>query len=788
MSDSNLTRDARSIPRLQSRRLMAGGGRFAANLPAEGLHAAFVRSPFAFATVVSIDTEPALALEGVHGVFTHRDLREMGAGTFPVAWVVPGQRATEIMLLSDEVVRHAGDPIAVVVADSARVAEDAAELVLVEYDALPAVPDVDHGLAPGAPLVHPEWGDNVMARHTVAAGDVDAAFERAALVVSDRFRIGRSSAMPLEPRAATARYDPLEDEVVLESSTQSPHHVRADLAACLGRPERSIRVIATDVGGSFGAKDHASGAEGILCVLAIRFGVPVRWVEQRTEHVATSGHSREQIYDVELAVDADGRILGLRGRLLFDAGAYASTHGMGTAIYSTSVLPNVYRFKDYRIEAIAVATNKAPSGAYRGYGAPEATFVMESLVDEVARRLGLDPAEVRRRNLMTPQEMTEPTAGGCLYDPIDVGRLLDVCLDASGYEDFRRAHPRDRARTSTVRDGVGIASVVLLGGFGPSRPALESGLHCGGHESAAIRMDADGNVVVFTGMPTIGQGIDTTLAQVAAARLGVDPSRDVRVIAGDTGRTPYSPWGPVSSRGAAVGGGAVNAASERLADSLRRAAAIELEVSPSDIELAEGRARVRGAPDVGRTIAEVAAAIRRGSFVTQGIEPSLETVAVFDPPELTYSFAIHVAFVRLDTSTGHVTVPRYVTASDCGRLLNPAIVRGQIEGGVVQGIGGAMFEEIVYGEDAELLTANLGDYGMPTAMEVPPIEVHLQETPTDRNPTGARGAGEIGIIGPAAAIGNAIADALGPDRAAPRQVPFTVERVWQLANRLVSAG
>lgn len=748
----------------------------------------FVRSPFPFAKVLSIDHAPALALEGVRGVYTMGDLRAMGAGTLPVAWVVPGQRATEIGLLADDAVRYVGDPVAVVVAETPALAEDAAELVSVEYDQLAGVPDVDVALASDAVLVYPDWGENIIAQLTVESGEVDSVFEDARVVVSERFTLGRSAAMPLEPRAAIARYDPDEDELTLESSTQSPHHVRHDLAACLDRPERSIRVVAVDIGGSFGAKDHACAGEAIICLLAMRLRVPVRWVEQRSEHLASSGHSREQTYDIELAADDEGRILGVRGRLLFDAGAYPTVHGMGTAIYSTSVLPSVYRFSDYRIEAIAVVTNKAPSGAYRGYGAPEAAFVIESLIDEVARRLRLDPVEVRRRNILTPAEMKQPTASGCRYDPVDLPRLFDMALEVAGYESFREAHPPGELGTSPVREGVGLACVVLMGGFGPSRAALDAGLRHGGYESATVRMDGGGNVVVSTGMPTIGQGLDTTLAQVCAARLGLDPTKDVRVVAGDTDRTPYSPWGPVSSRGASVGGGAVHLAADRLAEALRRGAALRLEVSPSDIELAGGRASVHGAPDVHLPIAEVAAAIRRGEFIDQGIEPSLETAAVFDPPELTFSFAVHLAFVRVDTETGEVRVQRYVTASDCGRLLNPAIVRGQIEGGVIQGIGGALYEEIVYGADAELLSANLTDYGMPSAVESPEVEVHLTETPTSRNPTGARGAGEIGIIGPAAAIANAVADALGPTRPAPRRVPLTMERVWALAHATVSAG
>ncbi len=756
--------------------------------PPTTLHAVFVRSPFASARVLAIDADVALAVPGVLGVFVHRDLRELGAGTLRVGWVLPDQRALENDLLATDVVRYVGDPLAVVVAESAALAEEGAELVIVEYEPTQAVPDVDRALVAGAPLVHPEWGDNVMATAVVEGGDVDAAFARADIVIADRFHVGRSAAMPLEPRGAFASWDPHTDELTLVSSTQSPHHVRGDLAACLGRAEGSIRVIAPDVGGSFGCKDHASAPEAVLCALARHFGRPVRWIESRSEHVASTGHSREQVYDVELAADGEGRILGLRGRLLFDAGAYASSHGIGTAMYSAAVLPGVYRFDDYRLEAVGVMTNKAPSGAYRGYGAPEATFVIESLVDALARRLGLDPAEVRRRNMLTPDELPRRTPSGCMYDPADYPRVFDLALEAADYESFRAAHSVGSRQEASQREGIGIACVVLMGGFGPSLAAVSAGMRYGGYESAAVRMDADGKATVFTGLPTQGQGIDTTLAQLCAARLGIDPERDVRVVAGDTAVTPFSPVGPISSRGAAVGGPAVDRAAERVADAIRRAASILLEASPDDVELRGGRAAVRGAPERSLPLAEVTATAKRGELASQGVDPALEATATFDPPDLTYSFAVHVARVRVDGETGAVRVLRYVTASDCGTLLNPAIVRGQIEGGAVQGIGGALLEEIVYGAEAELLTGSLMDYAMPSAPEAPPVEVLLLETPTPRNPIGARGAGEIGIIGPAAAIGNAIADALGPDSPAPRRVPFTHERVWALARGDVRTG
>src|SRR5262249_12978367 len=347
-------------------------------------------------------------------------------------------------------------------------AEEGVDAVSVDYEPLAAVTHVDQALAPAAPLLHEEWGENVMARHTVDTGDAEAAFAEAAVVVADRFHLGRTACAPMEGRGAVASYERFRDEITLVSSTQCPHHVRADLAACLGRPERSIRVIAPDVGGSFGAKDNASGPEAVICLLAAHMGSPGRWIEGRNEQLAATGHSREQVFEVELAADGHGRVLAVRGRLLLDVGAYSSIHGMGTAVYALSLLPGPYRIESYRLEALGVMTNKAPSGAYRGYGAPEAAFVIEGLMDRLARRLGKDPAEIRKRNLLAPGVFPYRTAGGLVYDECDLPRLLDRALDRSGYQEFRTARPFGEKRDGPAREGMGIACCVLMGGFGPS--------------------------------------------------------------------------------------------------------------------------------------------------------------------------------------------------------------------------------------------------------------------------------------------------------------------------------
>jgi carbon-monoxide dehydrogenase large subunit len=772
--------DPRSLPLPSAARLAAGQGQYVASISLPGmLYAAFARSDQAHARITAIDPKPALAVPGARAVFCLADLKHMGARPLPVGWVLPFQHASGIDIMAGDRVRYAGEPVAVVVAESPEAAEDAAMAVSVDYEPLPAVTDVDQALKPGAPLLHPEWRENVLARSAVDTGDVDAAFADASVIVADRFRFGRAACSPMETRGAVATYDRWRDEITLVASTQCPHHVRADLASCLGRPEGSIRVVAPDVGGGFGSKDHGSGPEAVLCLLAAHMGYPVKWIEERGEHLAATGHSRGQVFDVELAADSSGLVLALRGRLLLDVGAYSSTHGIGAAICALWLLPGPYRIGNYRLEVTGVYTNKAPSGAYRGYGAPEAAFVIEGLMDRLARQLQLDPAEIRQRNLLTPAEFPYQTASGLVYDGCDLPRLLGTALDRSGYQQFRAANPL-KDRDGPVREGMGIACCVLMGGFGRSRQAVSAGMHYGGYETATVRMDADGGATVLTGLPAQGQGLDSALAQVCAGRLGITAG-DVRVVAGDTAVTPRSPVGPIASRGAAVGGSAVALAADKVAGDLVHAAAITLRERPSDIVLTGRFATVRGAPEeIAVSLHSLATAIKRGDFLEEGIDPALEATCTWEPPEQTYSFAVHVAGVGVDPETGLVKVLRYYTLSDCGTLINPAVVEGQITGGVVQGIGGALMEEAAYDDDGQPLATSFADYLLPTAADVPCVEAEFTETPTPRTATGARGAGELGIIGPAAAIAGAIADALGPDLKAPARIPMTPARVWKL--------
>ncbi|HEY2440939.1 MAG TPA: xanthine dehydrogenase family protein molybdopterin-binding subunit [Solirubrobacteraceae bacterium] len=763
--------DARSIPRIGARRLVRGEGRYVDDLAEAGAaHAAFVRSPVAHAVIRGVDAEPARRMPGVIAVYAAADLDALGVRPLPVGWTVLGQRPSVIPVLTRDRVRYVGEPVALVVAETRYVAEDAVELVGLDLDPLVPVLDPVQALGGDAPVLHPEWGDNVLARQVIDSGEVDAAFDRAPVVVAGEFTIARQTGVPMECRGALARYDDTaDDELVVVSSSQSPHHAAEHLTEALGRARRPVRVIAPDVGGSFGIKDHACVEEAAVAAAAIALRRPVRWLQDRWENLVAGVHSRGQVYELELAADEDARLVALRGRLVYDAGARSGNHGAGTAVYSSLVLPGPYRLERYRLEMLAVVTNAPPAAAYRGYGAPEAAFAMEGMLDRLAIRLELDPAEVRRRNLITADEYPYRTASGLEYDSGDPRKALDRALELAA---------EAPAPAPGRRRGTGIGMFVLMGGFGPTRAALDAGMTFGGYETARVRMDRAGHVTVSIGMPTQGQGVETALAQTAAAELGVDPATDVHLDSSDTARVPYSPVGAIASRGAAVGGAAVAAASQRLAAQLRRMAG-ELLGAPADSVILRGGAATV-ADGRSTTLSAVATAIQQGHLSLREVETALEASATVDPTAETFSYGAHVAVADVDPATGTVQLVRYGAVSDCGRLINPAIVRGQVEGGIVQGIGGALMEAVRLDADGAPLAGTLFDYVVPTAPDVPPLLVELFETPSPVTPTGARGAGEIGIIGPGAAIAGAVTAALGGAEPVSH-LPLTPPEVRRLA-------
>lgn len=769
----------RPIQRLEDPRLITGRGRYTddIDLPAM-LHAALVRSPVAHGRLRGIDARNALALEGVHCVLLAGDLAGLGVAELRVNTLQPGQRNVSNPVLATDRVYYAGHPVAIVVADSRYVAEDAVDLVALEIDELPAIVSAEDALDASASLLYPDWGTNVFAEAVLEGGEVEACFSAAPVRVSGRYRLQRQAAMPLEPRASLADYDSATDGVVLWTSTMTPHLVRTMIAQTCGWPEHKLRVVAPDVGGSFGPKDHAYPEDVLVCVLARRFGRPVKWAEDRREHFLSTFHAREQVWDVELAADEEGSVLGVRGRALYDSGGHSSSHGIGPAVLSAAMLPGPYSIRNYRMGIVGVVTNKVPSGAYRGFGAPQATFVMERLLDRLAGRLGLDRADLRRRNLIPAEAMPYESITHHRYDSGDYAQAFERLLELVDYAGFRGR--QEQAWKEGRYLGMGIAPFVMAAGLAPSRVLGSAGVAYGNYETALVRMDASGKVTVFTGASSQGQGSATTLAQVCADRLGIDPERDVVVVQGDSALTPYSPAGAIASRVAVVAGPAVLLAADELADKVRRIAAHILEASESDIELADGRAFPRGSPATGIDIADLAREAHLGHNLPDEIPPALEESHLFSPSTSNYPYGAHAAIVEVNPDTGKFEIERYVVVNDSGTLINPTIVEGQIYGGVVQGIGSAMLEELVYDDAGQLQTTSLMDYLLPTAADVPDIELELLETPAPDVPGGMKGAGEVGIVPPTAVLASAIVDALSPLGVEINELPLDPRRIWQL--------
>jgi carbon-monoxide dehydrogenase large subunit len=712
------------------------------------LAVAFVRSPHAHARVVSIDTTAARALPGVAAVVVAADLHDV----LPLAPRLLGGEftPTESPPLATGEVRFVGEAVAAVVADTPYVAADACDLLRVAYEPRPAITTVDEALA----------ADRVLFRRVYRHGDVDAAFARAPVVLGERFTHGRCAAVPLEPRGAIADWDG--ETLTLWASTQVPTILRTALAAALGLAATRVRVVVPDVGGGFGLKVHVFPEDLVVAALARRLGRPVKWIETRRENLAAGSHARAQRIDVELAADADGVVRGLRSRVVSDNGAHhvypltAALEPLGTA----SILPGPYRTEAYAYEAVAAQTHKPPLGAYRGVGMTMGAFAMERLLDRLAERLGLDPAEVRRRNLLPREAYPHVSASGMRYDSGDFPRALERVLQLAGYESLRREQAAARAAGRLV--GIGVACYTEYTGMGSDvfrRRGMED---VPGVEAATVTMEADGSVRCTTSFPSQGQGHATTIAQVVADRLGVTLD-GVRVVAADTTTSPAGS-GTFGSRGAVAIGGSVAVAADRIRDRLATLAGHRLEAASADIVLEAGRAYVRGLPTRSVRLAELATMAYSPPLggLPSGVDPGLSATVHFDPPGPTFSGAVHLAQVEVDRDTGRVRVCRYVVVEDCGPVVNPMIVEGQVHGAVAQGLGEALLESVVYDGDGQLLTATLMDYALPRAADVPGFEIGHLETPSPLTPGGMKGMGEGGTIGAPAALANAVADAVRP--------------------------
>jgi carbon-monoxide dehydrogenase large subunit len=767
------------LPRVEDPRLLSGRGRYVADLDLpRTAHAAFLRSPHAHARLSAIDVSAAARAPGVVACLTGAELaRHVRPLRAPSR--MREYRATDFPALALGKVRHVGEAVAVVLAEDRYAAEDALDLIAVDYAPLPLAGDAEAALRPGAPLVHDETGGNVLLSRAFAQGDVEAAFAGAALTVGDRFRFHRHAGVAIENRACVASFDAGEGALTLWSSTQIPGIVRDALAELLGLPLPLVRVVASDVGGGFGIKTVLYPEEIVVATLARLVGRPVRWIGDRREDLLTSTQAWDEIIDADLALDGEGRILGLRARVVADIGAYSIYPWTASieVIQVVSFLPGPYRVPHYRAEALGVATNKAPMGPYRGVGRPVSVFVTETLLDRAARRLALDPVALRRRNFITPDELPYRSPSGIVWDSGAFGESLERACQAAGYAALREEQAR--ARASGRHLGVGIASYVELTGVGSAIAVSPGADIATGTEGVTVRVEPGGGVTAIFALASHGQGIETSLAQIVAGELGVPPA-SVRVRHGDTALGPHG-TGSYASRSAVLGGGAAILAARALRDKTLAIAAHQLEASVGDLDLHAGVIRVRGVPGRELTLAAVAAAAYAGGKrLPRGMEPGLEATRFYDPHFGTASNATHLAVVEIDGATCAIRVLRHVVVEDCGRVINPLIARGQTIGGVAQGVGAALLEEVVYDDAGQLVTATLMDYLVPTAGEVPPVEVIHLDRPSPTTLGGFKGVGEGGTIGAPAAVANAVADALGPFGIAITELPITGDRLFRL--------
>ena len=760
------------VKRKEDPRLITGRASYVTDVVLPGMHhVAFVRSPHAHARITKIDASAAAKRPGVFKVVTGQEIRGLCAPLPLEGASAEGSGAHGDNIgrkhypLSVDRVRHAGEAVAAVIATSEALAVDTAAEVVVHWEPLPTVTDPFAAMAPGAPQLYDDAPGNVEHRNQIQAGETDAAFARAKRVVKQRMVSQRLCGVPLEPRATVAAPDPTTSGIVVWATTQAPHSLRNDLAAALGLPQNVVRVIAPEVGGGFGVKFGLYPEDATLAALARLYRMPLRWVETRLEHMMATTHGRAQVADLEAALEDDGTITALRMRVTANIGAYA----VFTFIPDLTLMMGigVYKIPNIDLQSTCVFTNTTTVAAYRGAGRPEAAYYLERLIDVVALDLGKAPEEVRRRNFIPPSAFPYKAPTGQNYDSGEYDGALTKALELARYADLRREQRGRIAGGDRHMLGVGMSCYVEMCGFGP-------------FESAVVRAEPGGTVTAITGTSAHGQGHETTFAQIIADQLGVDFDKIV-VRHGDTLNTPMGN-GTGGSRSLAVGGSAILQAALRVQDKARRIAAHLLEAAPVDIAYTDGRYQVKGVPDRALGFAEIAARAYSGELPPD-IDAGLEATEFFRPPQLVYPFGAHVAVIELDSETGRVRVRDFVSVDDCGVRINPLIVAGQVHGGLAQGIAQALLEELVYGEDGQLVTGTLMDYAVPRADDLPSFTTDQTVTPTPHNPMGAKGIGEAATIGSTPAIVNAVVDALRRFGVRHLNMPLRPERIWQAIRR-----
>jgi aerobic carbon-monoxide dehydrogenase large subunit len=764
--------------RKEDARLITGQTSWTDNLTLPGLaHVAFLRSPYAHARITRVDVSAAKGASGVFAAFSGADLAAE-QGSLPCAWPV-----TEDIVIPDhppmavDTVRYGGEIVAAVIARDRYAAADALESIDVDYEPLEPVLDMEAALRPDSPKVH-EAG-NKSFTWLFENGDLGAAFRDAPIVLERTYRQQRLIPSAMEPRSVVCA--PVGDEYTMWSATQIPHVLRVMLALVTGIPEQNLRVIAPDVGGGFGSKLQVTAEEVLSLLIAKRLGRPVKWTESRSEGNVAVHHGRDQIQRIRIAADADGKLRGLDVDLLADMGAYLMLVTPGVPLLGAFMFNAIYKMDAYRFSCTGVFTTKTPTDAYRGAGRPEATYAIEHIMDDLAAHLGVDPLEVRERNWIKHEEFPYTTIAGLTYDSGNYEAATALARSMFHYDDLRKEQSEQIGSAAPVRLGIGVSTYTEMCGLAPSRVLGQLAYGAGGWESASIRMLPTGKVEVVTGSSAHGQGHETAWSQIVADQLGV-PFEDIRVLHGDTQVAPKG-MDTYGSRSLTVGGTAVVVACGKVREKARVVAAGLLEVSPEDLEWDSGRWQVRGDPDQGKSIAEIALATFAAHNLPDGVEPSLDSDATYDPDNFSFPHGTHMCAVEVDTETGQVKIRAYVAVDDIGHVINPMIVDGQVHGGLAQGIAQALFEEAAYDSSGNLITASLADYLVPSAADLPSFTIARTETPSTGNPLGVKGVGEAGTIASTPAVVNAVIDALRPFGVTDVEMPCTPERVWRAINQ-----
>jgi len=768
------------IHRREDPRLITGHGHYIDDFVRPLLaYAAFVRSPHAHARIKSIDVTDASKAPGVTGVYTARDFKGQLAGTHPAApaFVAEKKYVPERFPIAEKEVCYQGEIVAAVLAETKGQAADAANMIQVEYEELPAVMDLEKGLEKGSPRAHEGAADNVCWDLTYTGPEVtDAAFKEADVVVKQRILQNRVAPVPMEPRGVMADYEAFDKKLTIWMSSQGPHFIRLFVSGALGLKESQVRVISPDVGGGFGSKISPYPEDYLVPAMSRLAGRPVKWIETRTESIQNATHGRGQFYDVEVAAKKDGTLLGMRMTQFLDVGAYAGTFSAFQAC-ACLMAGGAYKWKGISARTIGILTNRVPTDPYRGAGRPEATHLVERMVDLVAGELKLDPVAVRRKNFIQPSEFPFTQNFGLVVDSGDYDKSLDRALELAGYDELRKQQAEGRKQGKYI--GIGLSTWIELCGFGPSAATAPATGGIALVESAQVRVTPTGSVMVYTGTHSHGQGHETTFSQIVADQLGV-PYESVELRHGDTAEGTAFGYGTYGSRSLAVGGVAISKAVGKVIDKGKKLAAHMLEAAEEDVVYEHGSFHVKGSPDKAKAFGEVAFA-SYGMSLPEGMEQGLEAVAYFDPPNLVWPFGAHIAVVEVDAETGTAKILKYVAVDDCGNIINPMIVDGQIHGGVAQAIAQALYEEVVYDEETgQLKTGTLLDYTIPGIGEIPAMSLDHTVTPSPTNDLGVKGIGEAGTIAASAAVINAVCDALSPLGIKHVDMPASPDRLWNM--------